>query len=231
LQHANNVISHLDSIEDKVNYLLFGIEAQMADFHSDGASKAAMHALGILGVKLPRKISFLELLWSVGNIKLLLRNKSNEYILNLPKMKGKKMTLATRILVLLCTYCLRNNQICYAVYASLQAIRLTMRYGLSPYSANAIAVYGVAEIALRNYAVGYRFGRLAMQLNAQMKSKEAECATMAFTFTFLTFWKDSLHDLQDALFRSGERGYEVGDIMYGEKAFVFTFFFLKFSLT
>jgi hypothetical protein len=66
-----------------------------------------------------------------------------------------------------------------------------------------------------------------MQLNAHMQSKEAECATTALTFTFLTFTKDSLYEIQGALFRSGERGYEVGDIMYGEIALVFTVIFLK----
>ena len=107
------------------------------------------------------------------------------------------------------------------MYSALFAIQLTITYGLSPYSANALAIYGVAEIALKNYDKGYRFGRLALRLSEMIKSKDAECATIGLTLTCLSFWKDSFHHLQRELFRSGARGYEVGDIFYGKFDFCF----------
>jgi predicted ATPase len=215
-QITENAVSHVISIERKINFLLIDVEARMTAFESDSALESAVNALGCLGIKMPLKVTCCHVVWKLCWTKLYLRNKADKDILSLPMMTDKATSAAVRILVLMCTYCLLNNKICQAMYSALLAIRLTTKCGLSPYSANAFAIYGVAEIALRNYDKGYRFGRLALKLGDHMKSRDAECATMAFTLTFLSFWKDSIHDLKDVLLRSGTSGYEVGDIMYGK---------------
>jgi predicted ATPase len=213
---TENSVSHIKSVEGKINFLLIDVEARMTAFESDSALESAVNALNYLGIQMPVKVKVYHVVGKLCSTKLFLRRMSEEDILSLPIMTDKAMSAAVRILVLMCTYCLLNNKICQAMYSALLAIRLTTKYGLSPYSANALAIYGVAEIALRNYDKGYRFGQLALKLGDVLKSKDAECATMAFTLTFLSFWKDSMHDLKDVLHRSGTSGYEVGDIMYGK---------------
>ena len=106
------------------------------------------------------------------------------------------------------------------MYSALLAIQLTLKGGLSSYSANALAIYGVAELALGNYDKGYRFGQLALTLLDSMGSKDAECATVGYTLTTLSFWKEPLHDLHGRLLQAGTRGYETGDILYGESRIV-----------
>jgi predicted ATPase len=76
-------------------------------------------------------------------------------------------------------------------------------------------MYGVAEVALGNHDKGYRFGQLALTLLDRMRSTDAECATVGFTLTLLSFWKEPLHDLHGRLFQAGTSGYESGDILYG----------------
>jgi predicted ATPase len=212
---TESAILHIKLPEKKINFFLIGVEAQITAFDSESALESAQKALRCLGLKIPKNISFWHMALKLCKTKQVLHNKSNEEILSLPMMKDKRMSTAVRFLVLICMYRLLNNKIHHAIYSALLAIQLTITYGLSPYSANALAIYGVAEIALKNYGKGYRFGRLALRLSEMIKSKDAECATMGFTLTFLSFWKDSFHDLQHKLFRSGARGYKVGDIFYG----------------
>jgi predicted ATPase len=130
------------------------------------------------------------------------------------------MSAAVRILVHLCTYCLLNNKTNEAIYSALLAVQLTLKGGLNAYSANALTIYGIAEVALGNHDKGYRFGQLALTLLDRMRSKDAECATVGFTLTLLSFWKESLQDLHGRLFRAGTLGYETGDILYGKNVHV-----------
>jgi predicted ATPase len=213
---TENVISQNISIEKKVNFLVLGIEVRITAFESVEAGEATTNALHILGLSVPRKISLFHVAWSLCQMKLMLLNKTEHETLNLPMMRDKKMAAAVRILVLMCSCYIRMNKLPSAIFLALQAIRLTVLHGLSPYSAYALAMYGVAEVVLRNYDKGYRLGQLAVRLSRILENKDALCGTMSFTLTFLSFWKDSLHIIERQLLHSGTEGFEVGDLMYGE---------------
>jgi predicted ATPase len=213
---TKDILTRGTTTEMKINSLLIDVEARMTALDLDGAVVAAFNALQILAVKMPRKVSIVHVAWKLGIVKRMLWNKSNEDVLNLPVMQDKSMSAAVRILVHLCTYCLLNNKRNEAMYSALLAIQLTLKGGLSSYSANALAIYGVAEVALGNHAKGYRFGQLALTLLDRMRSKDAECATVGFTLTLLSFWREPLRDLHGRLFQAGTNGYETGDILYGE---------------
>jgi predicted ATPase len=53
-------------------------------------------------------------------------------------------------------------------------------------------MYGIAELVTGNYERGYRFGKLALKLQAQLKSKETESGTIGSGVALLVHWRDAL---------------------------------------
>lgn len=184
----------------------------MAALEVEGVLASASCALKALGINLPRKVSSGRVALKLWKIKRMLRRKTDRDILSLSAIQS--MAAAARLLVHVCSYCLVNNAENQAVYAALSATELTLRFGLSPYSANSLAIYGVAEVTLGNYDEAYRFGRLALTLLQRVKCRDAECATVGVTLSLLSHWKEPLQEVTEQLFRAAKLGFGIGDITY-----------------
>jgi predicted ATPase len=213
---VEKTMSRAKSTAMKLNLLVIGVEARINAFELDEALDTAIHALGILGLKIPPNVSAANVVYKFFRLRILLRNISDEDILNLPVIEDKTLATTIKILVLLCTYSILKNKKYTVIYSAILAVFMTMKYGFSPYSANAFAIYGVAEVALGNCNKGYQYGCLAQSIQQRLNNKITTCATMGFTLTGLSFWKESLHTLQPKLQIAGECGYEVGDVVFGK---------------
>jgi predicted ATPase len=213
---VDKTITRAISTEMKLNLLVIGIEARITAFELDEALITATRALSILGLKIPQKVSIFDVVTKFLHLRCLLRSTSDEDVLNLQIIQDKTIATTVKILVFLCTYSILKNQTYIAIYSAILAVFMTLKHGLSPYSANAFAIYGVAEVALGNCNKGFKYGCLAQNIQLRLNNKATACATMGFTLTGLSFWKDSLHSLQPKLHIAGNCGFEVGDIMFGK---------------
>jgi predicted ATPase len=127
---------------------------------------AAKRALRELGVVMPRRVTALSLLLKLRKVRRLLRCKSDDDILGLPLMQDGTVSTAVKVLIHLSLFCLLQDEKVAALYSALCATELTMEKGggLSRYSANCFAFYGISELGLGNIHQGVRFGELAMKL-------------------------------------------------------------------
>ena len=89
-------------------------------------------------------------------------------------MKDPTTATSIRLLLHLCWYCFLVEKPLLAEYSALLATELTLKFGLSPYSASALAIYGMAELVNGNSRRAYRFGKLALSLLDRIKSRDAE---------------------------------------------------------
>jgi predicted ATPase len=201
--------------EMKIDSLLIDVECCMVCHEMDGSIAAAYHALSVLGIEMPVNVSFLKIAAKLLKVKFLIGRKSDEDILWLPRMKDPSMATSLRLLLHLCWYCFLQRKTLLALYSALLATELTLKFGLSPYSASAFTIYGLAELSNGNYRRAYRFGKLALSLLDRIKSRDAECSTTGLTFTWLTHWYDPVREMPDILRRAATTGFEVGDLVYG----------------
>ena len=201
--------------EMKIDSLLVDVECCMVCNDMDGSIAAAYRALSVLGITMPSKVSSRNVVTKLLKVKLMIGKKSDEDILCIPRMKDPKMATSVRLLLHLGWYCFVVENILLSVYSALLATELTLKFGLSPYSASALTIYGMAELVNGNYRRAYRFGKLALSLLGRIKSRDAECSTTGLALTWLMHWYDPIRDMPDILRRAGTSGFEVGDMVYG----------------
>ena len=201
--------------EMKIDSLLVDVECCMVCNEMDGSIAAAYRALSVLGIEMPSKVSSRNVVTKLLKVKFMIGRKSDEDILCLPRMKDPAMATAVRLLLHLCWYCFLLEKTSLSVYSALLATELTLKFGLSPYSASALTIYGMAELVNGNSRRAYRFGKLALSLLDRIKSRDAECSTTGLTLTWLTHWYDPVRDMPEILRRAGATGFEVGDMVYG----------------
>ncbi|KAI2496934.1 PFAM Protein kinase domain [Fragilaria crotonensis] len=136
------------SIDMKINSLVTDFEVRVACNEAEETIAAARRALMQLGVPIPQKVTALTLMLKLRKVRKLVAGKADEDILNLPMMQHRPTSTAIKLLVKVCAQCIMVEKETLAVYVALLATELTMRGGLSPYSANSFAVYGIVEVAL-----------------------------------------------------------------------------------
>jgi predicted ATPase len=110
------------------------------------------------------------------------RHKTDDDILNLPMMTEPVMSAVIKLLFHVSFHCfLRKDTELLAVYSALLAVRLTLRHGLSPYSAGAFATSGITELTLGKHHQAVRFGQLswrvanAEKVNVQHLDSRPQC--------------------------------------------------------
>jgi histidine kinase len=209
------VLERGKTVEMKCNSLIIDVEARMAGVEMDETISAANRALNVLGVKLPAKVGFQHVLLKVWKVKRLLRNKTDEDILGLPVMSDRIKATTIKLLINLALYCLLKDDLERGVVSALLALQLTLKGGLSPYSANALTIYGVAEVTLGNQKSGYRFGKLALRMLDHVKYKETESATIGMALASLIHWREPIRALQKPFQGAMDIGFDVGDVVFG----------------
>jgi predicted ATPase len=200
--------------EMKIDSLLIDVECCMVCNEMDRSIDAANRALSVLGIDMPTKVSPLKVVTKLVKVKVMIGRKSDEDILCLSRINDPAMATSVRVLLYLCWHSLLLEKSLLFIYSALLATELTLKFGLSPYSASAFTIYGIAELLTGNYRRAYRFGKLALSLLDRLTSRDAECCTTGLALTWLTHWYDPVRDMPDVLRRAATTGFEVGDMVY-----------------
>lgn len=212
---TREALCHGKTVEMKINLLMIDVEVRAATLEAEDGFVAAFRALAVLGVKMPRKSSLGHVLMKLLKVRLLLRHKSDDYLLRLPTTDDRLITAAVKLLMYVCTYGLTTDNKETAIVAALLAMELTLKRGVSLHSPFAFAIYGVAEIALGNIERAYRFGKISLATLDRVSGQEAACPTVGFASTLLLCRKESIKKLIDPLYRVGKIGYSTGEIIFG----------------
>lgn len=205
----------IDSKERLSSIRLIDIECQMAQNNTRESVRTAISALSELGVKMPRKCSTRHIVFMVIKLNISMGSMSHEDIIGLPTVRDENMIVAVRFLMHICLYSLLLDDEATGVYASLVAMDLTLKHGLSPYSATALSMFGIGILRMGNVEEACSLGRLALKLMEQNYSREADSPTIGFVNGMLLHYTEPLRDLRDPLFQAGCSGFDRGDVIYG----------------
>ncbi|KAI2505379.1 PhoQ sensor [Fragilaria crotonensis] len=212
---TRDVLLRSKSVHQQLNLLLINMEVRMAENDVDQSIAAANESLILLGVKVPSRISMLHVMLKLFKVKRLLGRKSDQHILALPLIENQLMASAIVVLFNASAYFAMKNAENETLFYSLLAVELTLRYGLSPYSAPAFAVCGMIEVFLGNHMRGYRFGKLALAMLEKMKCKEVECATLIISTSLSSHFQEPINGLIGSFDHAMDAGLESGDVVWG----------------
>ena len=215
LQINQEVLLRCKTCDSKINALVTEVGARTAAMELDQALISSMLALQEQGIRIPRRVTRLKLLLKLRKVRVLLESKADAEILNLPLMQDFKSMVAIKLLVGACVTYFIGDQKVPACYAALLATELTIRNGLSPYSANAFVGYGMVEIVLGNIARGLRFGTISMALTNRFQCKESDGLTLCLNVTIILHWKKSMRELNPILVDAMNSGFDLGNVVHG----------------
>jgi predicted ATPase len=216
IETTGEALKRAKSVDQALYLLQINTEVRMAKNEIDDSIITANEALCTLGVQVPRKISIRTVVMKLLKVRALIGWKSDDTILCLHVMCDPRMIAAVRLLFHTSTYCLMKTEVeQHSLFYALLATELTLKFGLSPFSAPAFATYGMIEGFLGFRVRGYRFGKLALIMLDQMKLKEIESPTLNLCSSMCLHFQTPVNDLVKDFDRAMDIGLESGDILWG----------------
>jgi len=183
LQNANGVLDKVKAYEVK-------IFACIAQHKNQEAIETGLAVLKLLGVRLPKNPTKLDVLLSMVRTKLILAGKQIENILTFPEMLESPKKAAMQIL----------NSIGSAAYFAVpnlmpilafKGVSLCIKYGNTFSSPVIYAVHGLVLCGvLGDIELGYRFGDLALKVLEQLQTRNVEARTVMLVNYFIRHWRE-----------------------------------------
>jgi len=223
--YCNGEFEELDSliaeVLDNARTLEDALPARSCQIYALGSRNKQFEAITIglntleeLGERFPGMTpSIISVLIEARKLKRLLRNKSDDDILGLPRMKDPKKLAAMQIM---------NHFILYTVYASpnlsallaFRLVRLTIEHGISAISSVGFVIYGMILCRFDQIDDGFRFGELAMKNNVVFKHQVWMVRTYAGFYGAIYCRKYNVRGALEPLQTAYRVGMRTGDIEY-----------------
>jgi predicted ATPase/class 3 adenylate cyclase/tRNA A-37 threonylcarbamoyl transferase component Bud32 len=183
LQNAKGVLDQVKAYEVK-------IPAHIAQRQLREAIETGLAILKLLGVKLPKNPSKLNVILGLVRTKLMLAGKPIENLLALPEMTVPDQKAAMQIL----------NRITSAAYfaapnlmplLTFKGVSLSVKYGNTFSSPVMYAFYGLTLCGiLGDIESGYRFGNLALRVLERLNARNVEARTVLTVNFFIRHWRE-----------------------------------------
>jgi predicted ATPase len=180
----------------------------------------SLDILSMLGLPLQRMLCTVHVFHELKALKNLLRGKSDEQLLRLPKMTHQNTLEAMRIMSLMMFPAMSSKSV-VAPLVMLRLMKLTLTTGHSIFSPVAFVAYGIVCTAGRfqhNVDEGFRFGQLALKLLEQESRIEYLPRVHVLFFGFIYGWKKPAKQTLAPLLRAHTIGIETGDMEFASIA-------------
>ena len=162
-QLVNIVLLQAKNLLNKVNVYELQIQSYTVQNRVFEAVNTGLEVLKLLGIYFPQNPNLLNILVELINTKLRLGLKGIEDLANLPEMTDSNKQAAMRILsgILGTAMAVKPRLLPLLV---LMMVKLSVKYGNSPYASVAYVFYGAILCGIGNISLGYQFGQLAIRL-------------------------------------------------------------------
>ena len=187
---AEVVFKKARSILDKTKIYEIKITAYASQNRLREGIEIGLQALKRLGITFPETPDALDLQRGLEEVAFDLTGKNPAAIADLPQMTDPEKLAAIGVL----------SSLFAPVYISIpelmpllviEKVKLSVRYGNSPWSAFAYGVYGVILCGIvGDIESGYQFGKLAASLLEQFNEKAIQARTLDMVEGFVIHWKE-----------------------------------------
>jgi predicted ATPase/signal transduction histidine kinase/CheY-like chemotaxis protein len=205
------VIDKARTVLDTVKIYEVKIQCYVAQNRLSEAVKTVLHALNLLGVKLPEKPHKLHVLRELVTVKLALLGKRIEDLSTLPEQCDPTIQAIKRIM---------STGVTAAHFAApelrtlitLKGVGLNIRNGNSERSPFAYAGFAlILSGYLGEIDTGYQFGKLALALVERFNAEEQKAKAPFVVHFYIRHWKEHGRDLVQPLLETYRQGMETGD--------------------
>lgn len=210
---VDEVLWNARTIDEMIPVFLVCIDAFSAEGRIAECIEKGFDFVNRLGVKLPRNVTKLTVIFAMMKAKKLLRGKSDSELLSFPLANDPAKMAAVKII---------NTMVTVAFHARLQYVvgalvfintTLILKYGFTDEAGSILACYGNLLAFTGEFDEGHRYGMVAMKLAE--KSKPGIPRTYMNFYNGLDHLKNPLHQSLEPLLRGYHVGFEVGDTLYG----------------
>lgn len=204
-KHAKSILDKIKIYEIKLNYL-------SGQNRFNDAVDLAIEALSLFNIKLPKNPNKLHVFFAILRIKLLLLGRSKNTLANLPKMTNENWLAAMRILASAGTvsYLAKPYMCVLVIY---QLIRLSMKYGLAPQTANSYIGYAtLLSTLLKDPNQGYEYGQLGIRIVDERQYERQKPQVYMVFCMVIALWKIHLDEILPILINTFQQGMDVGDL-------------------
>lgn len=218
----------------KAKFVEVKISAYTFNGESQKAVDLSLSFLKELGISIPRKPSNAYIMKSLIKMKLLLMRKNVSDFANMPIMKDSKLLAIMGILNSASSSAYLADPEVFLIIA-MKEIEISIKYGNGPQSGFAFGKLGIILCGLLgDLDLGYKLGRVALEIMNNMNIKKYEGRTLVVAGLFSLHWKDHFSEIVK-IFQAGyEKSMEAGDVEYASWGLLtrdFTMFYSGKSLT
>jgi histidine kinase len=165
-----------------------------------------------LGEPLPSKATKFTIAVELVKVKMALRGKTNQDLLDLPPMRDQFKIASSDILNLI-MYCSYQARSPYTALIAFRSVLLTLKYGLTEGSSVAFSLYGMMLCGLGlDVKAGHRFGQLAISLAEDTHTKHMVPRVYFLVAAGINHWTQAAKESLEILEYAGKIGMEVGQV-------------------
>jgi len=210
----NEIFLNTQSILDKIDawethLLSLNFDHQYKQSIADG-----LDFLNQLKVKIPQKVTKVDLILALIKTRTKLKKFSYDKILNLPNMEDEHAQASFRIMSMLITPSYYANPNLFPMLA-FRFVELTIKYGLSNLSPLGFIMYGmVINVATNNLEKCYNYGKLGMNILAKLNDKKYWANTSCIYNASIRIWKEPLKNSIDGFYSDYQISLDTGNIEF-----------------
>ncbi|MCP4723969.1 MAG: serine/threonine-protein kinase PknK, partial [bacterium] len=216
-KYSNIVEKKVPEIIDRIKIYEIKMRAYTAQDKKVEAIKTASELFKGLKINLPESPNKFHLIKHLIKVKIALKKKSNEDILNLPAMTDPEAIAGLRMLMAYSSvaYWARPQAI---PLIDFMGIELILKHGHTPESAYFFNGFGLICCALGHYDEGYNYGKLGLTLIEKYNKRNIE-ARIRFIFSaWVQHWKESQGRVRESLNEIHKIAMETGDFEFAANA-------------
>jgi predicted ATPase/signal transduction histidine kinase/GAF domain-containing protein/tRNA A-37 threonylcarbamoyl transferase component Bud32 len=208
------VTRKVKNILDKVKVYEVKILAYTAQNRCIEALDIGLITLELLGLKLPRELHKLDVLFLLLRSKLMLSRQSIASLIDLPEMSHPQYKAAMRILnkIISPTYTVAPSLLLQIVFTQ---IKLSLKFGNTAESAFAYGSYGFILCGVvGDIKLGHQFGLVALLLLERLDAKEIKAKTVFIVHGLIKHWLEPVQKTLNSLQEAYVLGLSTGDLEY-----------------
>lgn len=206
------VLKKGQTLLDKARIYEIRIEYLTAQNRLKDAIDTARHILKFFGINIPEKPSRLDIMIKYSKIRLALSGRRFDELKKMPEMKNEKFLTIMRILTGagISAYTFSAPVM---VMLTLNVVHISLKHGIAPSTPTAYAGYGhILSAYLKKREQGYKFGKLAIELQAGMKSKAYDCKTNLLFEILLRHNREHIGNTLKGFPNNHKSGLSAGDL-------------------
>jgi predicted ATPase len=214
VKFGTEALDHATSLTDTIPIYRSLINAYGDKAQYEKAMELAFVMMSKLSEPIPKKAHMGHLLIQLFKTMRLLKRKSNEDVMSLPRMTDETKSAAMLVLNKYCVHTLMAQKSTDMLCSYIHAVQLTLEYGLHRTSPVVICCYGIVLGSLGKLKEGIRFGELAMDLLVHLNAKEYEANVAQTYYAFLRHWNVPYSEIIDPLTAAYKCGMKYGDLEF-----------------